>query len=238
MIGCVVINGIVGFAVLIAVLFGMGSLDEALSTNTGFPIIQIFLHMTHGNVAATCAMTCPIIMSAIMAAVGVMASASRILWAFARDDGPPAARWLSQISKRSRVPSHSLIVVTVVLILLGLLNIASTAAVHAVLSLTVVALNLSYLLPVVAMLYRRIRTPELLVWGPWRSSKGVGYGCNIVSICWITFVTTFLLLPAARPATAVNMNYACVVVGALLTFASIDWISRGKRKFRGALTHE
>lgn len=238
MIGSILINGLMGFGILIGVLFGMGDIATALGSFTGFPIIQIFYHMTRGNVAATSAMTSTIIVSASLATVGLSLASSRTLWAISRDKCTPASGWLSQVNSKSRVPTNALILVTGLLALLGLLNIASVAAFGAILSLTVVALNLSYLFPVVAMLYRRIRTPEMLVWGPWRVSNTVGMVVNTISICWITFVTVFLLLPATKPVTALNMNYASAVFGAVVIFATVDWIVRGRKHYLGPLKHE
>lgn len=237
MIGSILINGTMGFALLIAVLFGMGSIDNALSTGTGFPIIEIFFYMTRGNTAATAAMVSTIIISASLATVGLSAASSRTLWAFARDNGPPAAEWLSKLGKRSRVPSNALMCITVALMLLGLLNIASTAAFGAILSLTVVSLEISYCMPVVAMLYRRLCTPELIKWGPWRMGPRVGILVNMVAIAYIFFLVPFLLLPASMPVTALNMNYAPVVIAAVLLGAAFDWCLRGRYKFRGALEH-
>jgi choline transport protein len=238
MIGSILINGAMGFGILIAILFGMGDIQTALASSTGFPVIGIFYHMTRGNAAAASAMTSTIIVSASLATVGLSAAATRTLWAFARDKGPPASNWLSQLNEKSRIPTNALILITAILALLGLLNIASTAAFGAILSLTVVALNLSYLFPVVAMLYRRIRTPSVLVWGPWRMSNAGGMIANIISICWITFVTVFLLLPAMKPVTALNMNYASAVLGGVLIFATIDWFVRGRKQYVGPLKHE
>lgn len=42
MIGSVLLNGLMGFAALVAVLFCMGDVQDALATPTGFPIIEIF----------------------------------------------------------------------------------------------------------------------------------------------------------------------------------------------------
>lgn len=237
MIGSIVINGTMGFAVLIAVLFGMGTIENALSAQTGFPIIEIFLYMTRGNNAATAAMTSTIIVSASLATVGLSASSSRTFWAFARDNGPPFSAQLSKLGVRSRIPTNALVVITIVLLLLGLLNIASTAAFGAILSLTVVSLEVSYLMPVVAMLYRRIFTPKLLTYGPWRLNPVVGIVANVVAISYILFITAFLLLPAAMPVTALNMNYASAVIGAVLIFATVDWVARGRFCYTGALNH-
>jgi len=41
----IVINSIMAFGMLITLLFTMGSVEDALSTPTGFPIIEIFLQV-------------------------------------------------------------------------------------------------------------------------------------------------------------------------------------------------
>jgi hypothetical protein len=80
----VFLNGMLGFGFLIALLFSMGDLKAALSTPTGFPIIEIFLQATQSK-RATTAMIAGIICSAIFSTFGLLASASRTTWAFARD---------------------------------------------------------------------------------------------------------------------------------------------------------
>ena len=39
----VVLNGTMGFAMVIALLFCLGDIDAALGTNTGYPYMEIFL---------------------------------------------------------------------------------------------------------------------------------------------------------------------------------------------------
>lgn len=86
MVGSIVINGIMGFGFLIAILFSMGDLDSALSTATGYPIIQIFYNIT-GNIHSATALTCTVVVMASLATIPLMASAGRMLWALARDQG-------------------------------------------------------------------------------------------------------------------------------------------------------
>lgn len=52
MIASVALNGLMGFAALIAVLYCMGDVDNALNTPTGFPMIEIF-YQAVGNNAGT-----------------------------------------------------------------------------------------------------------------------------------------------------------------------------------------
>jgi amino acid transporter len=86
MVGCLLVNGPLGFAFLLVILFFMGDISTALATPTGFPIIEIFLHMT-GSVAAATTMTAMITVMACLATVPLLTAAARIMWAFARDGG-------------------------------------------------------------------------------------------------------------------------------------------------------
>jgi choline transport protein len=86
MVGSVVLNGLLGFAFLIALLFCMGDVATALSTETGFPVIEIFLHITESNHGAS-AMSCAIVIMASLSTIPLVTSAARVMWAFARDEG-------------------------------------------------------------------------------------------------------------------------------------------------------
>ncbi|EQB43057.1 hypothetical protein CGLO_18375 [Colletotrichum gloeosporioides Cg-14] len=136
MVGSVLINGVLGFTFLIALLFCMGDVASALATSTGFPIIQIFYNIT-GSLAATNAMTAAITIMAIVSTVPLLTSAARMMWAFASDQGLPFASVISKIEEKRGIPTVSIIVTTCLLVLLGLVNIASTTGFNAILSLAV-----------------------------------------------------------------------------------------------------
>jgi choline transport protein len=53
MVGCVVINGIIGLGYCIMLLFSLGNLEDLLSTPTGFPFMQLFLNATGNAAGAT-----------------------------------------------------------------------------------------------------------------------------------------------------------------------------------------
>ncbi|KAK0383891.1 hypothetical protein NLU13_7983 [Sarocladium strictum] len=233
MIGSIIVNGAMGFAMLLVILFGIQDLDAALTTKTGFPIIEIFYQMTRGNKAAASAMSSTIAISAGAATVGLIAATSRTLWSFARDGAPAYSGRLAQLSENSHVPFNAVAFVSLFVIILGLLNIASTTAFSAVLSVTVIGMSLSYLTPIVAMLYRKIWTPVQLEYGPWKMPRMLGIAVNMFSICYILFLTAFLVLPTVMPVTAQNMNYASVILGGVLILVTIDWIFRGRKAYNG-----
>jgi choline transport protein len=79
----ILLNGCLGFGMLIAILFGLGNVENAISTPTGYPFIEVFRNATRSNKGATVMVSIVVVMITF-ATFGVLASASRQLWAFAR----------------------------------------------------------------------------------------------------------------------------------------------------------
>lgn len=84
MIGSIAINGLTGFAYILTVLYSIDDIDTVLASTTGYPIIEVFHQATNNPKAAT-ALMCSVIIIFVMASFGIMASTSRLTWAFARD---------------------------------------------------------------------------------------------------------------------------------------------------------
>ena len=91
------INGFAGFGMTLAVLFCSGSLEQLLETKFPFPFMIILYNATT-SLAATSVMSSVIIILGGCATVGVLASASRVIWSFARDRGIPGWKILSKVS--------------------------------------------------------------------------------------------------------------------------------------------
>ncbi|EMT67308.1 amino acid/polyamine transporter I [Fusarium oxysporum II5] len=234
MVGCLLVNGPLGFAFLLIILFFMGDISAALATPTGFPIIEIFLHMT-GSVAAATTMTAMITVMACLSTVPLLTAAARIMWAFARDGGLPFAERIASVDKRRQIPTVSIVVVSFLLMLLSLINIGSTTAFNAILSLAVVSLQASYLLPILLLIWRRLFRPDTLRWGPWRLGRA-GLPINVIAVIYLMYTCIFLLFPPFQPITPVNMNYAPVVLGGALVFGCFYWPLRVSKRYVGPLT--
>jgi amino acid transporter len=96
MVTTIMLNGVLGFAMLIAVLFCLGNVQNAMNTPTNYPFIEIFQQATNSLSGAT-AMTAVLVALDIFAAVGILATSSRMLWAFARDNGLPGSKYLTRV---------------------------------------------------------------------------------------------------------------------------------------------
>lgn len=96
MMASIMLNGALGFGMLIATLFCLGDIQAALKTTTGYPFIEIFYQAT-GSIGGSTAMASVISVLGLCATIGFLASCSRLTWAFARDRGLPGWRLLSKV---------------------------------------------------------------------------------------------------------------------------------------------
>ena len=96
MVTSIIINGLLAFGMLIAVLFCLGDFSTVSQSPTGFPFIAILANGTGSNSAAT-AMVSIIVVLEFCSSVAALAAASRMMWSFARDHGLPGWRTLSQV---------------------------------------------------------------------------------------------------------------------------------------------
>lgn len=188
MVGSVVVNGIIGFIYCIVLLFSLGDLAELLASPTGFPFIQLFYNTTQSYAGAT-VMTLIICIIATAANSAGLTSTSRTFWSFARDDAMPLSKYFSHVDTKFNVPVRMVILVSVLQFLLGFIYIGNTTAFNAILSMAILGMYLSYLLPIVYMLlYGRkpgAHEPgyfKLGLWGP---------AINVLALIWLVVAIFF-----------------------------------------------
>ena len=82
-----------GFAMMITMLFTVGSLDDAINASSPFQNSFTNTGSTGVNVALT------VILALLIGAANItsLATTSREVWAFARDGGTPGHRWISKV---------------------------------------------------------------------------------------------------------------------------------------------
>jgi amino acid transporter len=224
------LNGALGIASFIALLFSIGDIDSALSTPTGWPFIQIFYNATNSK-AGTTAMVSLLIALIVFATFSYVASASRQLWAFARDKGVPGWRVLSIVDKRFHIPLYALGVTAMINALLGLINIGSTTAFNAIISLLSAGLFSSYLITI-GLLIRKRLVHEPLYFGPWSMGRW-GLPINIIAFVYTTIVMVFSFFPPFTPVTAVSMNWSCVMFGGVVILGLIYFAFIARHEYKG-----
>ncbi len=104
------VNGFLGIIMAITMMFTLGDLDEILQTPTGYPFIQVFFNATNSNVGTTL-MTVIMILPLVGSVIACVATASRQIWSFARDEGVPFSATVAHVSaKLHSIPPPSSVV--------------------------------------------------------------------------------------------------------------------------------
>ncbi|KAK0943656.1 hypothetical protein LTR29_004829 [Friedmanniomyces endolithicus] len=155
-LGAMLINGAVGFAMLVTVLYCLGDIETVLGTATGFPFIQVFADSVP-NLAGATVMVAVVLTLTWACAIGITTTASRMTWSFARDKGLPFSNFIGHVNSRNAIPVNAVLVVTGIAALLTLIYIGSSTAFNDVISLTITGFYGSYFLPAAFLLYRRIK---------------------------------------------------------------------------------
>jgi len=163
------------------------------------------------------------------AAQGV--DASRVVFAFARDNALPGSRWWKMMNGHTQTPVNAVWLVMVLAGICGLLGFSETAL-SSLAGASVIGLYTSYVTPI----FLRITSGRnRLVPGPF--SLGKWYlPIGAIACSWVAFIVILLLfLPESGP-TADSMNYAVVIIMAVFIFASISWIVSARKWFKGPVT--
>ncbi|PLN76946.1 GABA permease [Aspergillus taichungensis] len=225
------VNAIMTFGYVITILYCMGDYKEALMSPTGYPIIQIAYQATRSK-ATTYILMALGMLPGWIALFNSLASVTRLTWAFARDNGLPFSDFFARVDPVLKIPLRALFLVASVVVLLSFIQIGSTAAFHAILSLSTLGLYFSYLIPLVLLLIRRFTSPGQIPRGAFSLGRW-GLPLNIVAVIFATYFAIFLPFPPSLPVNGENMNYAGPVLGFVMVFALCDWVLRGRFKWSG-----
>jgi choline transport protein len=176
MLACVAIGVGTGFIFLIVLLFVAGDINTVISSSAG-PLLQIFYDATNSKAGSVCLLIFPLVCQ-LFATTSIMTTSSRMTWAFARDRGLPASRFFGKVQKRLDLPLNALILTFILVVIFGCIFLGSSAAFNAIISASVVALGISYAMPVIVnCLQGRKKLPPR----SFRLPTVVGWVANIVS---------------------------------------------------------
>lgn len=226
MVAAVALNSVFAFAFIICVLYCIG--DFKTASKSLFPIIDIY-YMATGSVAGTNVLVLFLLFIIVVSAFSIFASVSRLIWAFARDNGLPFSDFFAHIHPKLHIPFNTVCLVTICCCLLSLINIASTTAFYAIVSLSTLSLYISYIIPITLVLIRKLegRHPK---YGPFHLGKW-GIPINLFAILYGCYLTVFLAFPVYYPVDRETMNYAAPLWLACFVIAVGCWFIFGHKKF-------
>jgi amino acid transporter len=211
MVLAVLVSGIAGYAMLLAVTLSIGDLEAARAADNPFIfVLRGALGAQGGN-----ALVCVAMAAMWFCGLSSVTSNSRMLFAFARDGGLPFAQKLASVSPRFRSPHFAVWTSASMALLVALWSDAYSAMV----ALSTIALYASYGLPILFGMRKPERPRGPWTLGPW--SRAV----TCVALGWIAVCMVLFVLP---PNQLAGYTFAgCLVV------LGLYWRFRMWSRFRG-----
>lgn len=154
----------------------------------------------------------------LLCGLATVTSASRMIYAFARDGGLPASNTLKTVHPGFRTPVAAIWTAAVISILFTLYTPAYTTIV----SVTVIFIFISYGLPVIAGLFAYGKTWTKM--GPW----DMGPAYRIVGVLAIVAIAFIFYLGVQPPNDA-----ALWITGVFLAITAVVWFGFERRRFQG-----
>ncbi|KAL1754497.1 amino acid permease-domain-containing protein [Schizophyllum commune] len=207
-VGACAVGGVVGFAINIALAFCMGTDIEALY-DAEQPLAAILLPAFGQK--GTLAFWAFVVAVQYMMGSSMLLAASRQTFAFSRDGALPFSNWLYRMNDFTGTPVNTVWFVAFLSLLLGLLAFAGDQAINAVFSLSVIALYIAYIIPIVA----RFTGDNDFKPGPFSLGKW-SFPISFLAVAFMTLMSVVFLFPATPNPAVPDMNYSVVVLGGVL----------------------
>ncbi|GAA5848890.1 hypothetical protein JCM8547_006381 [Rhodosporidiobolus lusitaniae] len=233
MILAVVVGASSSFVFLMVLLFVITDVTAVISSSAG-ALIETMYQSTQSRAGAICLAVLPQV-SMLFAAQGIMCASSRMVHAFARDRGLPFSTFFSKLDRRTAVPNRAVLLVAGWCVVFALIYFGSSASFNAILSSSVVMLNMSYCVPIVCLLCRgrHLLRPESFPNPTFTLGPILGPLANIVALAFTALTTVFFVFPPELPVSGSSMNYAVAVFGIVMLLATGTWIFQGRKEFTG-----
>ncbi len=218
MVMAVVVSSVVGYLLLIALTLAIKDIPAVLNakdaSGNDVPAVIAILIAALGARAGTL-FSALAAMAMWFCGLSAVTWSSRVIWAFARDDGLPLSNVWKQVSRAHATPSNAIWLCVVA----AFLGAVYSGAYAVVTSISTIGLYLSYILPV----YLHLRAGGVAR-GPWhlgRYSRAV----NIIAVLWVVFLCGVLSIPD-------NQRAGKAIAGVTLLLGLWYWLAE-RRRFKG-----
>jgi len=199
-----ILTAIFGFFVNVSLCYGIRDLS-ALPGPTGLVFSQILWdNLGKGGALVLWSF---VIMVQTITGMSCQLACVRSIYAISRDNALPDRKILAKVWSRTQTPVNALIFTVIIQTLLVLLYLASFVAINAVFSISAVALDLSYMIPILAKLWISVTNTDVKFQpGPFSLGRW-SVAINIYAIVWTILETGVLVMPQISPVTGSTMNY-------------------------------
>jgi amino acid transporter len=225
MVSAIIWSGVFGYLFLVAFLLMIPSMDAAAKQGW-----NVFFWALEQRVpfALREILYALIFLSQVLCGLATVTSTSRMIYAFARDGGLPASRFLARVSPAHRTPNAAIWTGATLALLFVFgakwLEAGGTPVYTVVVSCTVIFLFFSFAIPIALGLvaYGGPRWPKM---GPWNMGRG-GYSL-FASLSIVSMVLIFII--GVQPPNALAFD---ATIG-FLVLTAVVWFVFERRRFQG-----
>ncbi|KAL7621465.1 GABA/polyamine transporter [Parahypoxylon ruwenzoriense] len=222
-------GSVLGFVLNTLIAYTIKDVNEVIESDLGQPFAAYLIQILPQNVAlAVLSMT---IVCAYSMGQGCMVAASRVCFAYARDDCfGIVSRPLKRVNKHTLTPVNAVWFNTTIGILL-LLLIFGGAAIDAIFSIGAIAAYVAFTTPIflkIAFVGNRFRR------GPWHLGA-FSLPSGIAACCFVVVMLPILCFPSVRGEnmTLEDMNWTALVYGAPMLFIVLWFLVDAHKWFKG-----
>ncbi|KAI4213783.1 MAG: hypothetical protein LQ349_009259, partial [Xanthoria aureola] len=224
------VGGLFGWFLQLAVAYTVVDIDAALESDLGQPFAAYLLQALPQNVTLTIlALT---IMCAFSMGQGCMVAASRVTFAYSRDDCfGPLSSVTKRVNRHTRTPVNAVWFNTAVGTAMAVLILGGDLAAGALFSIGALAAFVAFTIPIFIRVFLagdRFRP------GPWnlgRASRPIG----AMACAFVLLMVPILMLPSVTGGDldAAGMNWTCLVYGGPMIFILFWWLVSARKWFKG-----
>ncbi|KAJ5305310.1 uncharacterized protein N7443_004970 [Penicillium atrosanguineum] len=227
------VGGVMGWFLQLVVAYTVTDISAVIDSDLGQPWASYLLQVLSQK-AALGILGLTIICGFSMGQ-GCMVAASRVTYAYARDDCFPYSRIWKKVNKTTSTPVNAVILNGVLGVFMCLLILAGTTAIGALFSIGAIAQFVAFAIPIAIRVFfvgdRFRRGPwHLGALSPWIGGVGVLFVLLMVPILCLPSVTKGDLTPDL-------MNWTCLVWGGPMLAVTIWWIVDARKWFTGPVVN-
>lgn len=211
----VLVSGVFGWVMLAAVVLAMPDPAATAAAGDG-----AFAHALFGTLPRGLALTLcgGAVVAQYLCGLATVTSASRMAFAFARDGGLPASRWVRWVSPRFRTPPVAIWAVSAAAVAFTLYSPVYTT----ITAVCVIFLYVSYVLPTAIGFFAHGRW--WTEFGPWQ----LGRWFRPLAVVSVLGCAGFIVIGMQPP-----NEKAAIVVGGVLAALALGWYGFARRTFPG-----
>ncbi|KAF9918189.1 hypothetical protein BX616_009993 [Lobosporangium transversale] len=220
----------IGLGLALALTFGIQNYEDTFNSVSG-AAPQIFLDCAGRKGGSVLIFI--IVFAGFLCGVATVASNSRMLYAFARDGGLPFSSYWVVLNKRTQMPLRLVWLSVIVIIILALPSLGSTATLSAISGISIIGFTTSYAIPILLRITVGSSTFVQREFNLGRFSKPIGW----IACIWTAFIFVIFNLPQKWPVNNMNeFNFTPAAVGFLLVFTTLTWFLSARHWFKGPVS--